>query len=100
MTQARFLGALVGCLEAGAVAQMALIPATCQNLGGLSQRRGGSKDQIESIHDIPMDTKLISDKAHIQTPLCLIPNCVPKFSTTLFTLFPLKSCMPEVQSNC
>ena len=68
MTEAHFLGALVGCLKAGAVAEMTIISATSQDLGVLSQLRGGCKNQIESMIDILVDTKLLSEKAHIQAP--------------------------------
>lgn len=66
MTEAHFLGALVGCLKAGAVAEMTIISATSQDLGVLSQLRGGCKNQIESMIDMLVDTKLLSEKAHIQ----------------------------------
>ena len=68
MTEAHFLGALVGCLKAGAVAEMTIISATSQDLGVLSQLRGGCKNQTESMIDMLVDTKLPSEKAHIQTP--------------------------------
>ena len=68
MTEDRFLGALGGCLKAGAVAEIAIISATSQDLGVLSQLRGGCKNQIESMIAMLVDIKLLSEKAHIQTP--------------------------------